>query len=349
MADNAAPKRVGIAIPEDAASPGTAYRLHLERLFHAGRQGRFPGGTAEDLRRWQVETRLRLREILGVEMASSAEPPEIVQREMVAETEDYRQERIVYETLPGISVPAYLITPLQRTGPLPAVLCPPGHGSGIREVVDEEGAYKRYPLALARRGFVCLVPEHLGFGHRADDARGCSHAYYYTALLLLGKNAMGVLLSDLLQGLDLLAAQPGVDAARLGCWGLSLGGEMTLLLSALDLRVRAAAISGFLSSYESTFLNALHCGCGYVPGLARYLEHADIAALIAPRPLWVEIGLQDTSFPYTTTETAVAELRAVYEIAGAAGALRYHAFPGGHEVSGAPVVDWFAQTLAGAH
>jgi dienelactone hydrolase len=336
--------RTQILDPHDTEAPGTAFRLVLDRLYRQGRQWRFRHAPST-LPRWQEETRARLIELLG-DLSGESGPLEL-RRETVEETPEYRRERLLYTVLPGVTVPATLLLPRHRTGPAPAILCPPGHGNGMSQVIDEaDNAYKGYPISLARAGFVCLVPEHLGFGERQDPGRQSGHDYYDHALNLLGLSSLGVMRHDLGRALDVLAALPEVDATRIGCWGLSLGGELTLLLAATDLRVRVAAISGFLSSYASSFLAMPRCPCGYAPGLARYLEHADIAALIAPRPLWVEIGDGDSLFPYQATEAAIQELSVTYAIAGDEGtALTYHLFPGEHEVSGEPVVDWFMRTL----
>jgi len=69
------------------------------------------------------------------------------------------------------------VVPARLSEPVPGVLCPPGHGGGMQQLLFEEnGIYKRYPLALARRGMVALVPEHIGFGERSSGPR--DHAYH---------------------------------------------------------------------------------------------------------------------------------------------------------------------------
>ena len=54
---------------------------------------------------------------------------------------------------------------------------------------------------------------------------------------------MGKMLWDAQRALDLLAAWPGVDAARLGVIGHSLGAKQTLYVAAFDERVQAAVFS----------------------------------------------------------------------------------------------------------
>jgi len=216
--------------------------------------------------------------------------------------------------------------------------------------MEEQGVYKRYPFSLVQRGLAALVPEHIGFGERTGapgkDA-GANHPLFYHALTLLGENAMGYLVWDLRCALDVLQSLPEVDGERLGCYGLSLGGEMTLLLMACDTRVKAAGISGFLTSYKSTFLDESHCGCGYAYKLGRCLEHQDIAALFVPRPLVVESGTKDPSFHVDAAKESVAYLRTLYGLCGAEEHIEHDVFEGAHEISGAVAYDFLARSLKG--
>lgn len=324
-----------------------AFRRYLERRYdQCHRAWRFVGSTAESLRQWQEEIRPRFLELLGLP-EEPVRVPTLIERLTEEETVTYLRERLLYETIPELYVPALLLTPKPVTRPRPAVLCPPGHGRGMYQLVDEDGPYKKYPWGLVERGFVVLVPEHAGFGLRTSESGDdpqANHTYYYQALNLLGESAMGFLLFDLQRALDLLATLPQVDGERIGCWGVSLGGEMTLLTAAVDERIKVACISGFLSSYRSSFLDCSHCGCGYVFGLARYLEHVDIASLIVPRPLLVESPSHDI-FPLEAANQAVAELRRLYALWGVPERLDQDIFEAGHEISGAKAFDWLERWL----
>ncbi len=324
-----------------------SFRRYLDALYaERARAWAFRGRTAEDLRCWQEETRPRLIALLGG--SEPARVPPRLRREVVAETATFRRERLYYDTRLGLMATAQLLLPAGAAGRVPAVLCPPGHGGGMNQVLEEKGIYKRYPFSLVERGLAALVPEHIGFGERTGPPGGealANHALFYHALALLGENAMGYLLWDLRVALDVLQSLPEVDGERIGCYGLSLGGEMALLLAACDPRVRVAGISGFLTSYKSTFLDVSHCGCGYAFALARCLEHQDIAALIAPRPLVVESGTRDSGFPVAAARESVEYLRGLYRMAGAEDQLAHDVFGGEHEISGAVALNWFARWL----
>lgn len=337
----------GVGAAMDKPDLSHSFRDYLDRLYaERSREWAFRGRSAADLRRWQRETRPRLVALLGGREKVRA--PLNLRRILIEETPAYRRERLYYDTRPGLTATAQLLLPRGAAGPVPAVLCPPGHGGGMNQVMEERGIYKRYPFALVERGMAAMVPEHVGFGERTGPPGGdakASHPLFYHALTLFGENAMGCLLWDLVCALDVLEGLPEVDGKRIGCYGLSLGGEMTLLLSACDTRVRVAAISGFLTSYRSTFLDTNHCGCGYAFRLGCRLEHQDIAALIAPRPLVVESGAADPGFPVAAAKESVAYLRTLYGLAGVEDRIAHDVFEGAHEISGAVAYDWLARYL----
>lgn len=88
-----------------------------------------------------------------------------------------------------------------------------------------------------------------------------------------------------------------------------------------------------------------HCLCNYIPGILAHAEMPDVLALMAPRPLFVEAGIDDPIFPVETTKTAIEYLRVIYDELGEGARFRYDLFEGKHEVSGRLSFDWLAQTL----
>ncbi|MBM4083670.1 MAG: hypothetical protein FJ272_02685 [Planctomycetes bacterium] len=325
-----------------------SFRAHLEACYAASsRQWTFKGDEASAFRRWRTATRRKLLTLLGGQ--ERARVPLNLRRNVAEETDTFRRERFYYDTRQGLTATAWFVMPKNVKPSVPVVLCPPGHGGGMNQVLLTDSEYKRYPFELVKRGMAVLVPEHIGFGERTGrkgEEKQANHAYFYHSQTLLGQNAMGYLLWDLRRALDVLETLSEVDAKRIGCYGLSLGGEMTLFLAACDPRVKVACISGFLCSYGSSFLAEGHCGCGYVFGLGKYLEHEDIAALIAPRPLLVESATRDPIFPVEVAKQTVERLRPLYALCGVPDRIDQDVFEGKHEISGAKAFEWFGKWLA---
>jgi dienelactone hydrolase len=65
----------------------------------------------------------------------------------------------------------------------------------------------------------------------------------------------GVMFTDDVRTVDYLITRPEVDPDRIGCVGLSVGGLRSCHLAALDDRIKAAVVVGWLASYPAQ-LNA---------------------------------------------------------------------------------------------
>src|SRR3712207_9278492 len=98
--------------------------------------------------------------------------------------------------------------------------------------------------------------------------------------MMLGRSLLGRRVWDTLRAIDYLQTRPEVDAERIGIMGISGGGMVTLFASALDERLRAAVISGYLCTFEGSIMSIYHCLCNYVPGLLQDAEMYDIAAML---------------------------------------------------------------------
>lgn len=121
---------------------------------------------------------------------------------------------------------------------------------------------------------------------------------------------------------------------RLGAMGISGGGTNTLFLAALDERVRATVVSGYLNTFSDSVMSISHCIDNFVPGLVLDAEMSDLAGLIAPRALWCEHGNIDHIFPVAAFERALKNTRKVYEVLQVEEHCSGEVFEGGHEFHG---------------
>ncbi len=141
-------------------------------------------------------------------------------------------------------------------------------------------------------------------------------------------------LRDALWALELLAQREDVDAQRLGCVGLSYGGRMTMLTSALSPKVRVSVISGALNVMQERVLGRYSCGAQIIPGLLRYGDVPEIASLIAPRPCLWEVGPQDGLMVKEWIGPALERLRRAWTAFDALAKLSVDSFPGRHRWNG---------------
>lgn len=341
---------------------GATYDLGFQRWVERAyaRQRRplaFGAETVEDWRVWQTQLREKVLDLAG--LLPPPEPCDLMPDNLAMvelADEGVVRETIVYQSEPDVWVSAYLLRPLRPSAAkLPAVLALHGHGgrwgkgqvAGAGEehptVREHIASYHYdYGLQFARRGYVVLCPDARVFGERAtgywapgDPPRSgdpCDRAGNKAALL--GYSLIGLTVWDDRRGIDYLQSRPDVDPERIGVVGLSLGGTRTTYVAALDDRARATVISGYLNTFWRYALEKGLCGGQFVHGLLRWAELPDVAALIAPRPLLIEAGVQDGGFPVEGSREAQRTLERAYHLLGAERDLWRDEFEGGHRWSG---------------
>src|SRR4029078_6236642 len=139
-------------------------------------------------------------------------------------------------------------------------------------------------------------------------------------LMTAGITWPGVVLWDDLRTLDYLASRPEVDKRLLGCVGLSVGGYRSFVLAALDPRIKAAVDVCWMTSYASNIRRHVMNTVGFtfhIPCVYRYLDLPDLAALIAPRSVFVINGSKDGLFPPDGVDKADRKIEACFRKAGA--------------------------------
>src|SRR5204863_4539988 len=140
---------------------------------------------------------------------------------------------------------------------------------------------------------------------------------------------------DMARCIDVLQSLSYVDGDRIGVCGWSYGGTIALFLAAWDERVRAALVSCYLSSVASSHRIPWNlCGSQVLPGMADELDHASLAALVAPRALIVESAADDLIFPIAAAREAVAIAGLAYDAAGAPSAITHLVVEGEHRFDG---------------
>ena len=330
-----------------------------DRYSAAPRRLRFQARTRRQAEQWQRALRAKLTELLGG-FPSARQPlrPGTLDTRMFP---GYRREKIVFDSRPGVSVLAYVLIPTRAQTPAATVICVPGHGRGVDDIVgiDEQGRERAdkpgyehdFAVQVAEAGMAAVAIEPMGFGCRRDplNARqGLAHkACEPTAggALLLGETIIGWRVWDVMRMIDYIATRPELDASRVGCMGISGGGTTALFSAALEPRIRAAMVSGYLNTFRDSIGSLAHCVDNYVPGILNWAEMHDIAGLIAPRPLFVESGEQDNIFPIAASRESFLQVRDIYGVFQAADRVEQEVFPADHSFWGKRGIPFIAQYL----
>jgi hypothetical protein len=326
----------------------------------APRRLRFQARTRGQAEEWQLLLKARVTDLLGV-FPLERQPLRPVTLETRA-FPGYRREKIVFDSRPGASVLAYVLLPTNARTPAATMICVPGHGRGVDDIVgideqgrdrtDKAGYQHDFAIQVAEAGMAAVAIEPMAFGCRRDpiNARqGLSRKACEPVAggaLLVGETLIAWRVWDVMRTLDYIATRSELDSSRVGCMGISGGGTVTVFASALEPRIRAALVSGYLNTFRDSVGSLAHCIDNYVPGILNWAEMHDIAGLIAPRPLFVESGEKDNIFPITASIESFNHVREIYGVFGAADRVEQEVFPGEHSFWGKRGIPFLARHLA---
>ncbi|MEQ9441830.1 MAG: acetylxylan esterase [Cyclobacteriaceae bacterium] len=238
---------------------------------------------------------------------------------------DYRIDKIYYESLPDLYVPANLYIPEGIKKPVPAILYVCGHAE------TQKAYYQGLAHKFAKLGFVCLIIETIQWGevrgeHWGTNMNGWFHWYSR------GYNPGGVEAWNGIRGLDLLSQMPEVNPEALGITGASGGGSQSWYLAALDDRIKAAApAAGGEELYAEICQNTIDHQCDCMRPLNTFQrDFSDIGALVAPKPFMIAAPNRDALFAIESVRDLHKDVKKVYDLYGASQNLSMIEADGGH-------------------
>jgi dienelactone hydrolase len=266
------------------------------------------------------------------------------------ERKGYRVEKIVYQSVPGLHIPANLYIPTTGRPPYPGVLFQMGHSLNGKAAEP----YQKCCQGLARLGYVVLAFDPMGQGERTYypkeggtltrlESADSEHTRPGRQMLLVGDTATRMQAWDAVRSLDVLAAHPLVDPKRLASTGQSGGGTLTMFLAAMDHRLATAAVScgntenipnadfnspGATDDAEQNFLNSAPAN----------FDRWDLLYPLAPKPLLILVSARDFFGTYSPRYISngreeFAKLESVYKAMNAAERIEWDETPTPHMLS----------------
>ena len=196
------------------------------------------------------------------------------------------------EVEPDVWVDALVLTPDRESIPdrsLPG--CIALHPTTSMHIEELAGLHGKGPRAvgwhLAKRGFAVICPKcFLWQDADSFDAAVAQHRARHPDALGMAK-----MLFDAQRAVDALLTLPEVDPNRLAAIGHSLGAKEVLYLMAFDARIRVGVASEGGVAFDSTNWDApWYLGQTLRDSASPPFDHAQLLALVAPRPLLVMGG-----------------------------------------------------------
>jgi cephalosporin-C deacetylase-like acetyl esterase len=208
----------------------------------------------------------------------------------------YTIEKVIFESQPKFYVTANLYVPKGREFPLPGVVFPCGHSDDAKA----RDVYHMSGLGLVLKGYVVLIFDPIGQGERSEYSdnntkqplvlKGVDqHWYVGRPAFLVDWTLSGLRTWDAIRAVDYLVSRPEVDKDKLAAVGCSGGGQMAMLVTAVDERIKVCAASHPGGPMENTYLLGVDW-----PGLV----DKEIFSLIPPRPLRIIVGNESGEEPY---------------------------------------------------
>jgi dienelactone hydrolase len=361
---NAAPPR---ALPEG--------QLPKDKRLNAPKDlnGYFPFTPPKSLDEWNVraeKVRQRMLVALGLwPMPTSVSLEPVVHGKI--ERPEYTVDKVYFESYPGFFVTGNLYRPKKISGKVPGILVPHGHHINGRfvneplENVNKEIAIgaERFVnggkhilqamcVQLARMGCIAFHYDMVGYADSTQIPHEISHkfatlrpnmdrpdgwGFFSTQAELRCQNIMGLQTYNSFRALDFLLAVPDVDPSRIGVTGASGGGTQTMILGALDPRVKVT----FPVVMVSTAMQG-GCTCENTSLLRIGVGNVDFAALAAPKPQGI-VAADDWTRELGTK--GLPELKELYKLYGkpddVMGLLNVHFKHNYNHVSRTAMYGWF--------
>jgi dienelactone hydrolase len=277
-----------------------------------------PVKTAFDWGQRRAHVLAAMQSVMGVLPDSHERVPLDMKVLSETATPSYVRKQITFGSDLGSRASAYLLVPKDVKRGAPAMICLHDDTALAKDEPAGMGGRDALHFAddLAKRGYVCLVPDYPSFGENPYDFKKNSKAYASGAMKAVWDN---------IRGIDLLETLPEVNTKRIGIIGHGLGGTNALFTSAFDYRIAAVVSScgfttfprykgGNLADWSQDRLmpriRELH---GNDPAKVPF-DFAELIATLVPRAVFISAPAGDEVMNVNGAKSAVASAAAIYEL-----------------------------------
>ena len=260
-------------------------------------------------------------------------------KELIEETGDLKIYRLCIETLPELWFEGLIYVPNMRDEKAPLAIINPGGSYCAEELVAhgdyECEQYRNIGGRALEKGMILYAPQFLLW---LDDTNRFNHPiarqHIDAKLKALGGSIAALEIFNVKRAIDYFIGNEPIDENRIGMMGLSYGGFYALYISAAETRIKSTFSSCFLCDRFCSESEPTGCRFDWLwQNSANSFFDAEVAALIAPRALYVENGVRDQLFPIDIVKAEQERLKPFYSAANADENLLLYIGENGHRVS----------------
>jgi uncharacterized protein len=237
----------------------------------------------------------------------------IITERSLKNASNYRQMVVSYRS-EGLKIYALMTIPLAKApkNGWPVIVFNHGYIPPAQYRTTER--YTAYVAGFARAGYIVFKPDYRGHGQSQGQSGGAYWSPDYTI--------------DVLNAVSSVAKHPGANASRIGMWGHSMGGYLTLRSLVIDKRVKVGVIwAGVVAPQADLFGRWNRSGPIPAQALSRrqqfikkygsieenptlYRELSANNYLTGIGPVQIHHGLADVVVPVAFSRTLASNLRA---------------------------------------
>ncbi len=242
-------------------------------------------------------------------MRSSNYPGSDIKVEKILER-GYNYDRYIASYLSeGLKIYALLTVPdsKQLDSKFPVIIF--NHGYIAPKEYKTTDRYVAYVDAFAKRGYIVFKPDYRGHGNSEGTPSGAYSSPAYTI--------------DVLNAVSSIKKYPQAEPSRIGMWGHSMGGQITLRSMVITKDVKVGVIwAGVVAPFYDIINNWRHARR---PGITPQPTHTpdssesviDYSAIVSPNsflldlsgPLQLHHGTSDPTVPLAFSETLYKQIK----------------------------------------
>ena len=310
------------------------YRLE-ERLNREGAEARRDRMPPQTFAQSIEDHRREYLSMLGIE-GMDVSAPERFECTEVGRDELCKLYRYVLWMPEEIPFYGILFVPHGCKKPAPLIIAQHG-GYGTPELAAGMIGQNNYNNMISRaleRGAVVFAPQLLLWRYKEESDSHRRHPIPYNrqtlnaSLKRFGLTVTGLEITFLRRAIRFFSKMDEVDGERIGMMGLSYGGYFTLHTMAAEPLIKAGYSNACFNNRDhyTTFTDWCYENAGY------RFQDAEVAALCAPRKLFLSVGKADPVFDYRHAIPEAERIKDYYKAFGKEENLIFSVWEGGHTV-----------------